>query len=68
MGALRKEVRSDVRRAARMLIERYFREERRMALSKQQINALVKAAGKEISGNIVRELKIRHRRHRGASG
>ena len=58
MGALKKEVRADVRRAARILIDKYFREERKAALSKKQLNALVKAAGKEIAGDIVQEIRV----------
>jgi len=47
MGALKKSIRANVRRAARLVIDNYYQETRSVHLKKARLNSLVKLAEKK---------------------
>lgn len=57
MGAFKKRLKSDVSRAARMVISRYYLESKGKPLQKRRLNSLVKKAEKEVVPAIMERLK-----------
>lgn len=57
MGAMKKNIKADVRRAARLVIEKYIQQSRGKSLRKSELNSLVKRAEKEVVPAIMQELR-----------
>lgn len=53
MGALKKNIRADVRRAARLVIGKYYQETRGKNLSKERLKALVRETEKQVVPAII---------------